>query len=261
MILTRGQFNNGDIIEVKFDDNDHTICRVVGENSTREGIRCEVIEILAGNYCNVGDKRTFKYGTNPRRMIKSLTATTSDDECCEEEKSMGLLQELTSALKRVLNADLQTQYRAGFIGKDLELTGRGANELLVILSQVYAKELTVRANEIVEEAIRVLADWLDSHYQYSHDNTGRCDYTIKTINKILNKVDFEEIDRKLDEILVSDFTIKNNPLKLQPYELGQLENCLKYCLHRMDKKKHGYCGLDKTSIRVKDIEKLIKKLV
>lgn len=151
-MLTRGQYNEGDIIEVIFDDGDITICRVLGENSTGEGIRCVVIEKMGGDYCEEGEKRTFKYGNNQHRKIKLLSpAQESNDTCEEEENNMGLLQELTSALKRVLSPELQAQFRAGFIGKDLELTNAGIRELLVILSQVYSKELTVRAKEVIEE--------------------------------------------------------------------------------------------------------------
>jgi hypothetical protein len=62
-----------------------------------------------------------------------------------------IMQKLTSALKRILSPELQTQYKAGLRNGELELTERGRQELLEILAVEQADKLTAVAKEIIAE--------------------------------------------------------------------------------------------------------------
>jgi len=69
----------------------------------------------------------------------------------EEQESKPMLQKLTNILKRVLNKEMQVQYKAGYRNGDLELTERGTNALLEILAQDREAELADSAREYIKE--------------------------------------------------------------------------------------------------------------
>jgi len=62
-----------------------------------------------------------------------------------------MLKQIPRTLKRVLSRDLQTQYKAGLINRELGLTEKGKDELMDILSQEFTSELTKRGKEIIKE--------------------------------------------------------------------------------------------------------------
>ena len=86
----------------------------------------------------------FPVYLNPGQII-SLS-----DELPTKKKT--IMQKLTNTLKRVLNKDMQAQYKACFRNGDLELTQKGANALLEILAVKHEKELADAAREVIEEA-------------------------------------------------------------------------------------------------------------
>ncbi len=63
-----------------------------------------------------------------------------------------MIQKLTNTLKKNLPGPIQSQYKAGLRDGDLELTELGVNELLALLADKYASELTSRAEEIIKES-------------------------------------------------------------------------------------------------------------
>lgn len=63
-----------------------------------------------------------------------------------------MLQKLTSTLKRVLSASMQSQYKAGLRDDRLALTAEGRTELLELLAAKYEAELTARADEVIAES-------------------------------------------------------------------------------------------------------------
>ena len=71
-----------------------------------------------------------------------------------ESKIKTMLRNIPRTLKRVLSPDLQKQYKAGLINGDLELTEKGEDEMLDILSQqeVVKKGLTKYAEEIIAKS-------------------------------------------------------------------------------------------------------------
>jgi len=62
-----------------------------------------------------------------------------------------MLQKLTSTIKRLLNKNLQTQYRAGYINGGFELTDRGKDALLSLLAIDKEKELAELAQDFIDE--------------------------------------------------------------------------------------------------------------
>ena len=71
-----------------------------------------------------------------------------------ESKIKTMLRNIPRTLKRVLSPDLQKQYKAGLINGDLELTEKGEDEMLDILSQqdIVKKGLTKYAEEIIAKS-------------------------------------------------------------------------------------------------------------
>jgi hypothetical protein len=145
-MLERGQYSVGSKIAVEFTDGDKTICKVLGENDSRTGIKCLVLENYGESvsYPN-GEKRVFKYGNNPSRTIREATPINM----CEEKKSF--VRKLSATLKRVLNPQMQVMYKAGFIDDTLELTSEGKRELRALTYAKFEAELAERAKEVVAE--------------------------------------------------------------------------------------------------------------
>ena len=91
---------------------------------------------------------TCKLPSEPRVEVRPRVRET----IVVKEVNKSMLQTVTNALKRFLNANAQVQYRAGYIDGGLELTERGTNALLVILAKDNEKALTESANEFIAEA-------------------------------------------------------------------------------------------------------------
>ena len=150
-MLNRGQYPVGAVLHVGFsDDGDCTISKVIGENSTGTGLRCEVTEVHSGSH-QVGEKRTFKYGTNPLRSISQLFTAKIIVNTMPSDNKCGPVKQLSNALQRFLDADTKALFKAGLIGTDLELTSEGRAALRDITRVKYTAELVVRANEILAE--------------------------------------------------------------------------------------------------------------
>jgi hypothetical protein len=61
------------------------------------------------------------------------------------------MKKLGTAVKKFLNADLQSQLKAGYRNSDLELTQEGKDVLLELLADTVADKFTVSANEKIAE--------------------------------------------------------------------------------------------------------------
>lgn len=95
----------------------------------------------------------MSYSDYMKRMLKdplidnySSSNTHTFMESCKET-----LKKIPSTLKRVLDKDLQAQYKAGLINGDLALTSKGERILIEELQQEHKDLLTKRAEEIVAE--------------------------------------------------------------------------------------------------------------
>ena len=84
---------------------------------------------------------------NLQNAINYLTNQDSNKSLTKKH----MLNKITSKLKRVLNKDLQAQYKVGYINGGLELTQDGKNALLSILAVEKEKELGEDARELVKE--------------------------------------------------------------------------------------------------------------
>jgi len=62
-----------------------------------------------------------------------------------------MIQKIPNTLKRVLNKELSSLYKVGFINGDLDLTESGRRELTDVLFVEYQAQLAERANEIIKE--------------------------------------------------------------------------------------------------------------
>lgn len=62
-----------------------------------------------------------------------------------------MIQTLSSMLKRLLDADSQTLYKAGFINGDLELTDEGEKALMGILFDANKAALVVEAQAVIDD--------------------------------------------------------------------------------------------------------------
>ena len=67
------------------------------------------------------------------------------------EEIKRVLKQIPATLKRVLNKDLQAQYKADFRNGDLALTSEGKDELLDILAKDNEEALSARAKEVIAE--------------------------------------------------------------------------------------------------------------
>ena len=80
------------------------------------------------------------------------STTTAITERPTKFKRKSMLNKIPTTLKRVLDPELQAQYKAGLIDKDLALTREGRYALLDILAQEKKKELSEVAKTMIEEA-------------------------------------------------------------------------------------------------------------
>lgn len=94
----------------------------------------------------------------------------------------------------------------------------------------------------LEKAVRYLAEYV-SGYDSSLIGMAR------EIHKQLT-VQEPSIDTRINSALIKG--------GFKDYEIKQLEQCLRYCLHRT--KAHNFCGLSKTGIREKEINNLLEKI-
>ena len=78
----------------------------------------------------------------------------TDTQISNQPKHKSMLQTLTNTLKKHLPGDIQKQYRANLRDGNLDLTGAGNHELLELLAEIYKKELTDRAVEIIKEDLK-----------------------------------------------------------------------------------------------------------
>ena len=78
----------------------------------------------------------------------------TDTQISNQPKHKNMLQTLTNTLKKHLPGDIQKQYRANLRDGNLDLTGAGNHELLELLAEIYKKELTDRAVEIIKEDLK-----------------------------------------------------------------------------------------------------------
>ena len=80
---------------------------------------------------------------------------TEIDAYCElvssSKNKKTTMNKLTSMLKRLLDADSQLLYKAGFLNGDLEITEEGLKELNGILFNAYMPQLVEKAKEIIAE--------------------------------------------------------------------------------------------------------------
>ena len=84
-------------------------------------------------------------------VSRARGAPTPSSDTHANKAMTSRLQKLTAALKRIFNASLRSQYRAGFVNSDSSLTREGKDELLQIVAMAHEEELTARANEVIEE--------------------------------------------------------------------------------------------------------------
>jgi len=103
------------------------------------------VDVAGGNDCS-------RWITSGRRMGKSfITQEFINNYNKPKETIMTTLKRIPKTLKRVLDKDLQAQYKTGLIDEDLELTGKGENELMEVLAIKYREELSDVAREMIKE--------------------------------------------------------------------------------------------------------------
>lgn len=68
-----------------------------------------------------------------------------------QKNNSKMIQTLSSMLKRLLDADSQTLYKAGFINGDLELTDEGEKALMGILFDANKAALVVEAQAVIDD--------------------------------------------------------------------------------------------------------------
>jgi len=97
---------------------------------------------------------TMPYMPMPEMDWGKLMMGNIEDTPPAESKIKTMLRNIPRTLKRVLSPDLQKQYKAGLINGDLELTEKGEDEMLDILSQqdIVKKGLTKYAEEIIAKS-------------------------------------------------------------------------------------------------------------
>ncbi|MCP4355465.1 MAG: hypothetical protein GY793_07500 [Proteobacteria bacterium] len=66
-------------------------------------------------------------------------------------KKKNMLQRLTAQIKRLLNKDMQSQFKAGYINDGFELTSIGKDALLSILAIENEKVLAEHAEDYIKE--------------------------------------------------------------------------------------------------------------
>lgn len=109
----------------------------------------------------LAEEETFRYTTgwttfppegfltiSPRLNYSLPLPTTT---CSEPIKKKTFMQTLSATLKRVLNPQMQSMYKAGLIDGDLALTDKGTRALLTVLLEKYETELANIADEIIKE--------------------------------------------------------------------------------------------------------------
>ena len=105
----------------------------------------EVIDRFQYNYSST-------YGISLSELFNNAFSTKYTNQCDEGHlTNKHMLQKLTSTIKRLLNKNLQTQYRAGYINGGFELTDRGKDALLSLLAIDKEKELAELAQDFIDE--------------------------------------------------------------------------------------------------------------
>lgn len=124
--------------------------RVVGRNPKNigDGYEGQIGTIILADFSNVENPL---YGIEFNNGLKVYRwSDRGDMELIR--KSTNIMKKVGSMFKRLVDADTQALYKAGYINGDLELTEKGSKELMVILFDANKKSLVDAANqEIVEE--------------------------------------------------------------------------------------------------------------
>lgn len=95
------------------------------------------------------EENTFPVWTfyNPSPAVKSINQLPT------EQNNVGTktMNSLNSMMKRILDKDAQTLYKAGYINGDLQLTEKGKNVLNSIIFEINKVELVKQAQEELDE--------------------------------------------------------------------------------------------------------------
>lgn len=108
----------------------------------------------------------------------------------------------------------------------------------------------------LEKAVRYIASTVHKHTYYADGSkiTSLDDGLIDKVNSYLEHPTMPPNFGKMEDEINSAL-IKGG---FKDFEIKQLEQCLRYCLHRT--KAHNFCGLSKTGIREKEINNLLEKI-
>jgi len=96
----------------------------------------------SSTYINLEYDKIILYGSEPEYKLKRNSTLNT-----LTKKSM----KLSSMIKRLLDQDSQTLYKAEFINGDLKLTEEGKNALMVLIFDDYRSKLVAEAKEKIEE--------------------------------------------------------------------------------------------------------------
>ena len=118
--------------------------------SAEEYLGIEVAEVIDVPYDLPISNRCTEATLSSKNLQNAINYLTNQDSNKSLTKKH-MLNKITSKLKRVLNKDLQAQYKVGYINGGLELTQDGKNALLSILAVEKEKELGEDARELVKE--------------------------------------------------------------------------------------------------------------
>ena len=118
--------------------------------SAEEYLGIEVAEVIDVPYDLPISNRCTEATLSSKNLQNAINYLTNQDSN-ESLTKKHMLNKITSKLKRVLNKDLQAQYKVGYINGGLELTQDGKNALLSILAVEKEKELGEDARELVKE--------------------------------------------------------------------------------------------------------------
>ena len=149
----------GDVIHEERDDGDklYIIRDINDSNGKRTWGKMALDRALWGDDDELWPFHTVTSGRGSDDCKVKVLGNVLDDYSrkINQNKPMSnvtdTLQDLSTTLKRVLNKDMQKQYKSGLIDGDLELTKHGKEVIWSALQEEYSDELTEEAEDIIKE--------------------------------------------------------------------------------------------------------------
>lgn len=98
-----------------------------------------------------GQAKEWSMNEALEQVNRNMTDALNSSYQLADNSKPTIMQKLTSAMKRALSKEMQSQFKAGLRNGNLELTNQGVKELMELLAHKHQKELTDIANEMIEE--------------------------------------------------------------------------------------------------------------